>query len=389
MIPKKKILCFIDFYLPGYKSGGPVRSITNFVEQLGNLYDISIVCRDHDASDKASYKEITKDSWNKVGNASVFYASKNTLTFRGLKRILAETPYDLLYLNSFFSYRFTILPLFLRFLKFIPKKPIILAPRGELSPGALKIKLIKKKIYIFVVKFFGFYKNLYWQASSSFEKKDILSNLSNINKTKIFIAPNLTPIIQYKKNFLQRKDGKLRIVFLSRISPKKNLDFLLSVMLRVKESIDLAIYGVKSDEKYYKHCMNLIYKLPKNINAEYKGHVPHKEVLSILSNYDLFVFPTKGENFGHVIFESLSAGTPVLVSDQTPWYPDNNGSLQVLELNQHKWVKVINDWSKFDNKILIQNRQNAINYIKSYNLNNFSLKKNKELFSSILNISIV
>ena len=160
-------------------------------------------------------------------------------------------------------------------------------------------------------------------------------------------------------------------------------------MLRVKESIDLAIYGVKSDEKYYKHCMNLIYKLPKNINAEYKGHVPHKEVLSILSNYDLFVFPTKGENFGHVIFESLSAGTPVLVSDQTPWYPDNNGSLQVLELNQHKWVKVINDWSKFDNKILIQNRQNAINYIKSYNLNNFSLKKNKELFSSILNISIV
>src|SRR5690606_22656373 len=33
----------------------------------------------------------------------------------------------------------------------------------------------------------------------------------------------------------------------------------------------------------------------------------------------LFLFPTLGENFGHVILEALTAGCPVLISDRTPW----------------------------------------------------------------------
>ncbi len=39
----------------------------------------------------------------------------------------------------------------------------------------------------------------------------------------------------------------------------------------------------------------------------------------MLSGHDLFFLPTLGENFGHVIYEALSAGLPVLLSDQTPW----------------------------------------------------------------------
>ena len=42
--------------------------------------------------------------------------------------------------------------------------------------------------------------------------------------------------------------------------------------------------------------------------------------LSFLSRFDLFVFPTLGENFGHVVLESLAAGTPVIVGNDTPWH---------------------------------------------------------------------
>ena len=35
--------------------------------------------------------------------------------------------------------------------------------------------------------------------------------------------------------------------------------------------------------------------------------------------WDLFLFPTVGENYGHVIQEALSAGCVALISDQTPW----------------------------------------------------------------------
>jgi glycosyltransferase involved in cell wall biosynthesis len=38
-----------------------------------------------------------------------------------------------------------------------------------------------------------------------------------------------------------------------------------------------------------------------------------------MQNYDLLFLPTAGENYGHVVVEALSAGVPVLLSDQTPW----------------------------------------------------------------------
>ena len=38
-----------------------------------------------------------------------------------------------------------------------------------------------------------------------------------------------------------------------------------------------------------------------------------------LAGYDLFLLPTRGENFCHAVFDALEAGLPVLISDQTPW----------------------------------------------------------------------
>lgn len=41
--------------------------------------------------------------------------------------------------------------------------------------------------------------------------------------------------------------------------------------------------------------------------------------MNTLSAYDLFLLPTLGENYGHVIHEALLAGCPVLISNRTPW----------------------------------------------------------------------
>jgi glycosyltransferase involved in cell wall biosynthesis len=59
--------------------------------------------------------------------------------------------------------------------------------------------------------------------------------------------------------------------------------------------------------------------LPNNVRVNYIGIVRPHEVLATFSKYDLFFFPTSGENYGHVIAESLMAGTPVLISNKTPW----------------------------------------------------------------------
>ncbi|MBZ5586525.1 MAG: glycosyltransferase, partial [Acidobacteriia bacterium] len=83
--------------------------------------------------------------------------------------------------------------------------------------------------------------------------------------------------------------------------------------------VDFDIYGPIEDGSYWQECQNLIGRLPTNIQVQYKGMIPHRQVYTALSRYDLFLFPTLGENFGHVIAEALLAGCPVLISDQTPW----------------------------------------------------------------------
>tara|TARA_B100000795_G_scaffold62178_1_gene41757 strand:- start:2298 stop:3470 length:1173 start_codon:yes stop_codon:yes gene_type:complete len=382
---KRVLLCFVGHYLPGYRSGGPIRSISNLVENLGDEFKIHIICSDRDLSDKEPYANINTNTWKTVGKAKVFYVSKKNQSFKGIKKLLNETTYDLLYLNSFFSFKSTIIPLLLRKLGLVLKKPCIIAPRGEFSGGALKLKKIKKKIYIKLFKYLNLYNNLYWQASSSFEKNDIIKEITDVEKY-IYIAPNLTTpkFFDNKKKFQLRKPGPLRILFLSRISPMKNLDFLLRILTKIKTTVELSIYGPKEDLNYWKHCLTLIDKLPPNIKLSINDEVIQDQVINIFKKHDLFVLPTRGENFGYVIIESLSAGLPALISDKTSWKPNAESGLQTLSLDEHKWVKVITNWCKFDDEMLMKTRYDSLNYAMNYNANNSSLKKNRVLFNSVL-----
>jgi glycosyltransferase involved in cell wall biosynthesis len=63
----------------------------------------------------------------------------------------------------------------------------------------------------------------------------------------------------------------------------------------------------------------MIARLPKNLTVKPVGAVPHHEVIEVLEAHDFFILPTLSENFGHVCLEALAAGTPLLVSDRTPW----------------------------------------------------------------------
>ncbi len=60
-------------------------------------------------------------------------------------------------------------------------------------------------------------------------------------------------------------------------------------------------------------------KLPDSVRASYREVISHVEVARIFELNHYFLFPTRGENFGHVILEALTSGCPVILSDQTPW----------------------------------------------------------------------
>lgn len=317
----KRILIPLGYYLPGYKAGGPIHSIANLVELLGDEYAFFILTPDRDFGDKSPYAGLTPNTWQTVGKACVKYLSPDQLTLKAWAKQLEELEYDLIYLNSFFALQ-TRHTLLLRRLGKLPACPVIIAPRGEFSPGALQFKWLKKRIYIPLSLRLGLYDGLIWHATTQAESADIQKTLGSFIpdlQARTIIAPNLATrsLSQPAQTIKQTND--VRIVFLSRISRKKNLDFALSTLKALCGSVVFDIYGPLEDSVYWQECQTIIQGLPPNIRVAYRGAVVPEQVSQILADYHLFFLPTHGENFGHAIIEAMGVGLPVLISDQTPW----------------------------------------------------------------------
>ena len=383
------ILTFVRYYLPGYKSGGPVRTIANLVDALGDELDFRIITADRDALESTPYADVAIDQWNTLGKARVFYASPRSRSLGSLSRLIRETPHDVLYLNSCFDPRFTARPLLARRLGRIPNRPVVLAPRGEFSPGALRIRAWKKRPYLLLSRPMGLYRNLTWQASSEHEARNIRRMMGSC-ATKIVVAPNLpAAFVELGTDAAANTRGDsdpLRVVFLSRVTPMKNLDFALRVLGRVTVALTLDIYGVIDDEPYWQACRREIDRLPSNIAVAYHGPILHEEVAPKLRNHDLFFLPTRGENYGHVIHESLAAGVPVLISDQTPWRDlDEQGVGFVRPLDDPSaFVTALEQLAALDVPAREALRQRAAEYARRYANNDAIVTQNRDLFLNLV-----
>ena len=149
--------------------------------------------------------------------------------------------------------------------------------------------------------------------------------------------------------------------------------------------VTLTIYGPAEDSVYWLHCQSLIQTLPSHITVTYQGEVTHEQVSQTFAAHDVFIFPTRGENFGHVIYESLAAGTAVIVSDQTPWQTDPHGAVEVLALEQPDvWTSVINQRAGFNDQTYATQRTAAVSYAMRYMETSKAVEQNRSLFLSAL-----
>ena len=179
----------------------------------------------------------------------------------------------------------------------------------------------RKTAYLAVSLRLGLYRDLVWQASSDVEAEDMRRTLHGFAEP-LLLASNLPRPASHEAVKLPagRSPGdRLRVVFLSRITPKKNLDYALRVLQDVRVPLDFSIYGPVADSDYWGKCRRLLDRLPDNVTVEYRGEVQSADVPGVLRAHDLFFLPTRGENYGHAIAEALIVGTPVLIADTTPW----------------------------------------------------------------------
>jgi glycosyltransferase involved in cell wall biosynthesis len=370
-----KILIFTDSFLPGFKGGGPITSISNLVSLLNNNFDILICTRDRDFGDTEPYNRIELNKITKYKEYNIIYLSD--MNKENISKVIVDFNPELIYLNSFFS-KTTQMVMFLN--KFTFKKKLIVAPRGELQENALNIKKTKKSIYLFIYKLLGLYKNIHFHSTDTIETKSI-KNIFNIDD--ITQLQNAVKIYKFEP---LRKKNELKIIFVSRVSRKKNLHYALNLLKNIKYNIVFDIYGPKEDIGYWDECQDIINILPNNIKVSYMGSLAQNEIVKKMREYHTFLFPTLSENFGHVIVESMQAGLVPIISDQTPWLnlDDINAGWDIALDNEKSYIKVIEELYIMNNEEYTEKSLATIEYIH----NKLDMKKLSKDYTSFFNKTI-
>jgi glycosyltransferase involved in cell wall biosynthesis len=227
----------------------------------------------------------------------------------------------------------------------LPVQAVLLAPRGELSVGALTLKARKKRWFLRVWRPLLSHMNLTWHASTEMEAGDIRAVFPSANA--VIISSDRTVAAPAAAGTPQVHHGLPKFVYIGRICVMKNLHVAIDAFAVVPTPATFDIYGPLEDSSYWSSCKQKIVALPDHISVTYRGELAPDQVVSTFGLYDVFVFPTLGENFGHVIAESLASSCPVICSDQTPWTPvlEAGGGQVVRDLTPTALGAVLARWA--------------------------------------------
>jgi glycosyltransferase involved in cell wall biosynthesis len=314
---KKRILLFADWYEPGYKAGGPIRSCVNFVRYMREEYDIFVFTSDRDLGSGTPYNNVRINEWYEAeANVNLFYCAPDRLGWGMIRKQIQTLQPDFIYLNSMFSPKFSIYPLLISTWH-KHSAALVLAPRGMLRESAIKFKPLKKKIFLTGLQWLGIHKRIHFHASDETEVKDTRRYFGQ--QVRVTRINNFPAVFPDNPGVLDKRPGELSMIFVGRIHPIKNLDFLLNVLKETESVIRLTIIGSLEDKVFWEKCRKIIAQLPAGITVKYAGEMPNHELPDIIREHHIFALPTRGENFGHAIFEALALGKPVIISDQTPW----------------------------------------------------------------------
>ena len=377
---KKNILIIMGRYLPGYKDGGPVRSIKNLVDYLGDEYNFKILTCDRDHGDEEAYPNIKVNDWNIMGKVQVYYVPPKGFKLKVIKKLANES--DLVYCCGCFN-DYAINTLLLKRFNII-KIPVVVASMGLFSPMEFRLKYLKKKTFTTVFNLTGMFKKIYWSATSQMEIDEIKQQVRC--KENFFIAEDLPRKVDETHIVKAKEVGKLKVVWISRIAPKKNLKGAIEILQNVKSDIEFTIYGPIHDEEYWNKCLVELNKLPSNIKWVWKGNVDSENVIKELKKHHIFLFPTLGENYGHVIQEALSAGCPVILSDQTPWQDIKKYRVgHIFELNNlNGYRNIIEYYSEMNGYEFQEVCNNVLSYVIEKGNKKINSSGYKNMFDTLI-----
>ncbi|WET02064.1 glycosyltransferase [Flavobacterium sp. YJ01] len=188
---------------------------------------------------------------------------------------------------------------------------VIVSPHGMLEPWIMAHNPIKKKIALFLYQKTALKRSLCLHATAQMEAKNIQALGF---KNPIHIIPNGIHLRDVKK--IKEDYGTKKMIFMSRIHPKKGIELLLDAW-RTSNTEDWTLEIAGSGEEEYVNSLMQITEDLKNVH--FVGAKYGEEKWDFLRSADVMVLPTHSENFGIVVAEALAVAVPVITTQGTPW----------------------------------------------------------------------
>lgn len=197
------------------------------------------------------------------------------------------------------------------------ERPLVVTPRGMLAPEALAFSTRKKQLFWQFLQGPAYAHAAVWHATSTAEAGDI----RNFGvRAPIAIIPNGVDVPTSSGPRVPREGKQHNVLYLGRLHPKKGLSDLVAAWSHfAAERPDWMLRIVGPDEGGHRaelEKMALELGVPRVV---FNGPVYGAEKELVLRDADLFVLPTRNENFGIAVAEALAAGIPAIVSRGAPW----------------------------------------------------------------------
>ncbi|WP_288737364.1 glycosyltransferase [uncultured Parabacteroides sp.] len=261
------------------------------------------------------------ESWIKV---QPFDARTPFLVSSNLKQfLLKEKKYDLYHTNGLWLYCNHITASVAR----KKDKPYLISLHGMLYPQALARsrwkKVLMRKLY--------FDEDLVNADCIHVTCREEMEYYRLLGfKNPVAVVPNL--VLIPKVNVIKKEDHMCRVGYLGRLHPRKHVERLIYAVKKLEgyiDDIEIVVMG-NGDESYISFLKQEVKRLNLS-NVSFVGFISGNDKYKKLASLSVLCVPSDFENFGMIITEALSVGTPVIASKCTPWE----------ELNTHRcgwWV---------------------------------------------------
>jgi glycosyltransferase involved in cell wall biosynthesis len=340
-------------YKPAYIYGGPTMSVSKLSEQLAKCgHHVEVFTTTANGTAELS---VTRNIPQNIDGVLVSYFKRLTkdhshFSPRLLLKLWRKVKrFDVVHIHAWWNL-VSILSCCIAVLR---KVPVVLSPRGTLSPYtfANNHTFIKKVFHNHIGRLM--LNHCYIHATSNREQ-DAMSLL--LKPKGIFTIHNAVALPPYLPKQTP-EDLVLKLLFFSRIDPKKGIELLFAALSDIPIPYRLTIAG-NGDESYISSLKELSRQYQIERYLDWIGFKSNHK-FELIAQHHVLVLPSYDENFANVVIESLSVGTAVLISKEV-------GLAQYVEKNNLGWICETNAHSVQTNLINIYRNPGVLSIIREF-----------------------